>query len=862
MNSAGLTSAQAQELLKKHGLNEIRGKGSLRPVRLLFNQFTDFLIILLLAAASLAFLLGDRLDGLAIIAIVVLNAGLGFLQEYKAEKAIAALKKITVTKIRTRRDGQEVLLDSRELVPGDVIFIEEGTIIPADGQITEAQQLEVNEASLTGESLPVLKKPARRLTDGNEGVISDSEGLVFSGTSVAHGRAQVQVTNTGMQTRFGKIAAQLGEIKNDETPLQKRVTVLGKQLGILGVGASFLVLLLASWAGNPLFTSFLTAVSLAVAAVPEGLPTVITITLAIGVQRMARAKTIVRKMTAVEALGSTTVIATDKTGTLTRNQMQVREIYADGRWQIPSKIRENLSQSLGLQKIVQVSALCNTASLVFKHDHKTFDVLGDTTEGALLMLIHEVGFNSETLKKGKELLEEFSFDSTKKLMSVVYRKENETEVLTKGAPEAVLNSSQFLLRHGQTTELNPEKRQKVENDFKKAAAAGYRVIAFAYKKIEKKPLIYTRAEAESQLVFLGLAAISDPPREEVKEAIRFCREAGVRAVMITGDNELTANAIATEIGLISEGEDVLTGQQLEMSSEEELKKILPKVRIFARTTPEQKYRIVKAYQDLGEVVAVTGDGVNDALALKQADVGAAMGTTGTDVAKEAADIIITDDNFATIAQAVEEGRTIFANIRGAIKYLVGCNTGEVLTVLAGVLLGWPLLLTPLQLLYVNLITDGLPALALAVTPKKEAPIKNRPNRNGGLLGLTDLPWFLETSLVTTLLTLTAFAAGLTVSATLARTLAFTTLIFVQHFVFLDVWGRDRSSFNLKFLKNAWFLTAFFGALLLQPLLIYQPLLAKIFALTPEQPLLLLFAVLLSLVTLLVSETRKIILNRR
>lgn len=836
---AGLSNKQAQKLLTQFGYNEIVGKPRQTPFQILISQFTSVLVVLLIIASIASLFLGDLLDGIFILLIVILNGALGFIQEYKAEKTIAALKKMTVTTVRVIRDGVEQKIDSKLLVPGDVIILEEGDKIPADGTLLESLHLEVNEASLTGESMPVEKN-----------VHDEGKRLIYLGTIVAKGRAKVEVSAIGMQTRFGQIAASLSKIKEEETPLQKKLDVLGKQLGILAIAASGTVFIIGFFAKHPLIEMMLTSISLAVAAVPEGLPAVITITLAVGMQRMAREKAVLRKLSSIEALGSATVIATDKTGTLTRNEMRVTKVWLDGISY--SSHDKDLGLSHGdFGRLLTTGVICNNASLVYKHDHGKYDILGDTTEGALLLLAQDRGLVTEQVKQNGTLLEEFAFDPTLKMMTVVWESHKQKTIYTKGAPESVLKSCT----------LDEQSRQNIESEFREYAKEGLRVIALAYKNVERVPK--TRHEAERDLTFIGFVGIADPPREEVKNAIALAEKAGIRTIMITGDNELTANAIGSKIGLIKQNEEIITGSQFAQLSDEEALGRLNNIRIFARTTPDQKLRIVQLLQKMGHVVAVTGDGVNDALALKQSDVGVAMGITGTDVAKEAADMIITDDNYATLVTAVEEGRTIFDNIKSAVKYLVGCNVGEVIAVVVGMLLGWPLILTPLQLLYINLVTDGLPAIALAVTPKHDGIMKRKPRTGKNIFDRLDGVWFIEISVLTAVTTLIAFWVGQKIgNLKLARTMAFTTIILVQHFILLDVWTRDSSILKKNVFADKIFLLAFFGPLILQPLLIYIPLLSGIFKITQVSLVQLVLVIALSAILLISSEIRKTVFLRR
>lgn len=823
MKPIGLSDQEAEKRLIRYGPNEIVDRPRTTAIAIFASQFTSLLIVLLVIAAAASLFLGDLLDGIFILLIVILNGILGFVQEYKAEKAIAALKKMTVSSVRVVRDGLEHKIDSKRLVPGDVVILEEGDKIPADCALVESLHLEVNEASLTGESMPVEKNHQ-----------DEDKKHIFLGTIIVKGRAKAIVENTGMQTKFGAIAASLSLIEEEETPLQKKLDGLGKQLGIVAIVASAVVFIIGFFTTQPIIEMILTSISLAVAAVPEGLPAVITITLAIGMQRMAKKKAILRKLSSIEALGSTTLIATDKTGTLTKNEMRVVKIWT----------HENNERLM--HQLLVAGVLCNNANLVYKQDHGSYDVLGDTTEGALLLLAQDRGIAAEQLKQDGTILEEFAFDPTPKMMSVVWNKNNKLTIYTKGAPESVL---------AKCSRLTTKTKETIEQSFQEFAREGLRVIALAHKNVREVPK--TREDAESELTFIGFVGIADPAREEVKDAIALAQEAGIRTIMITGDNELTARAIGNKIGLLQKNDEVITGYQFARLSDHEALARLPVIRIFARTSPDQKLRIVQLLQRLGHVVAVTGDGVNDALALKQSDVGVAMGITGTDVAKEASDMILTDDNYATLVTAVEEGRTIFDNIKSAIKYLVGCNIGEIIAVVVGMVLGWPLILTPLQLLYINLVTDGLPAIALAVAPKHERIMQRKPRTAISVFDRLDFVWFLEVSLLTAVTTLVAFWLGhKTQQLEIARAFAFTTIILVQHFILLDVRVRDRSVFRGHLLKDSLFVFTFVTPLILQLFLLYIPSLSAIFRIARISAPQLALVILLSSVLLIFSEIRK------
>ncbi|MBP7967353.1 HAD-IC family P-type ATPase, partial [Candidatus Woesebacteria bacterium] len=675
----GLTTQKAEELLKVHGLNTIQEQRKKRFITILFEQFNNFLTILLVVAAILSFFIGEPIDGILILLIVILNGLFGVYQEAKASEAIAALKEMTITRIRVLRDDQEVELDSRYLVPGDVIFVEEGVKIPADGVILETINLEINEAALTGESMAVSKATNEEL---------------YMGTIVSRGRGYAKIKSTGMQTKFGEIASRLSTMTEAKSPLMMKLESVTKAIGIIGIIASMLVFFLATMEGSAYFAAFLLAISLAVAVVPEGLPAVMTITLSIGVKEMAKRKAIIRKLTAIEALGSVTLIATDKTGTLTTNKMQVKELYFN------EHRHENLEEisikNSVFNLLVLNGVVCSTATLSPHVDGKGFDILGDPTEGALLLLAQKKNQMVEDVRSQWKLIEEIPFDSISKKMVVKVKNQSEELTFTKGAPESILQLSHKILIGDTELDLTEERRKNITDVLEHWANQGLRVLAFSYKKEHTTKL--------DKQVFLGMAAIYDAPRPEIRAAVQRAHAAGIQVVMITGDNEKTAQAIAREAHIMETGDRVLTGQDLDTMSDKELLTILKDVKVFARTTPFHKHHIVSLYQQQGEIVAVTGDGVNDAIALKQADVGVAMGLVGTDVARETADMVITDDNFATIVDAIEEGRNIIKNLKNAIAYLLSCNVTEALSLIIGMLLGFPHIFYPIQFLYINLVT--------------------------------------------------------------------------------------------------------------------------------------------------------------
>mgnify|MGYP005838496061 CR=1 FL=1 len=799
----GLTTDKAKELLTVYGPNVLAKQKDKSFFQVLVDQLNNFLTILLLVAAVLSFVIGEPLDGWLITSIVILNALFGVYQEYKASKAIAALADLTVTKVRVLRDGTESEIDSHLLVPGDIIFIEEGVKIPADGVVLESINLEINEAALTGESFGVAKKK------------SDQS---YMGTIVTRGRGYLSITATGMQTGFGKIAGKLANIESVKSPLQKKLEIVTKSIGIVGIIASIIVFFLATFQGSEYFAAFLLAISLAVAVVPQALPAVMTITLSLAVKEMAKKKAIIRKLTAIEALGSITLIATDKTGTLTTNKMKVKEIYINGHVHHETKTAK---QSVTFEELLHNSILCSTATLSPKESGKGFDVVGDPTEGALLLLAEENGLLSEAVRDEWKLIEEIPFDSVSKRMSVKVKKDEELRTYTKGAPESILDLCEKIIIDDSEVKLTKEKREDIEKNLALWADHGLRVLAFSFKNEHGRNL-------ENQ-TFLGMTAIYDAPRPEIKDAISRANSAGISVVMVTGDNEKTAAAIALESGLMKKDDMVLTGEQLDVMSDEELLKILPKVKVFARVTPFHKHHIVTLHQKRGEIVAVTGDGVNDAIALKQADVGIAMGKVGTDVARETADMVITDDNFATIVVAIEEGRNIIKNLRNAIAYLLSCNATEAVSLIIGILIGYPHIFYPIQFLYINLVTDGIPALSLSFSPREPNLMHRKPEKKLQLLGNFYVRYILVIGLFASGLVIGTYLWFNRISPELANTAAFSVLALIQSFIFVDVWLTQRNLVtNLSKLISPVFMLAFVLPFIAQYAIVTVPSLERIF----------------------------------
>lgn len=681
----GLSSSEVQAKKIEFGKNELILEKRQTGLKILISQFKNILNLILFLAALFSLGIGYYVDGVFILAVIILNSFFGFIQEYRAEKSLEKLRNYSVPTVRVKRDGKEAVISSSELVPGDIMIISEGDRISADCTAVDPQRLEVDEAILTGESLPVYKEEGDAL---------------YSGTLVTKGKAMAKVTAIGMQTRFGQIAKTLESVETEQTPLQKNLADLGRNLSFGILAIALMIIPIGLFYQDDLFQITLTAVSIAVAAIPQGLPAVITVSLALGTNRMAKRKAVVRTMSSVETLGSVQIVLVDKTGTLTENAMRVKQVW--------------IPDSKDKKSVLLACVLGNTASLVAKEGSFEPDIVGDKTDGALLLWSSKEEENKDIPKDGK-IIDEHVFDAKTRMITTVWEQGEKKHVFVRGAPEAVLEKSN----------ASEKLRAEAEKTYERYASEGLRVIALATKN-DNEAHQKNREELESELNFLGIIGIYDPPRQEVKAAVEDARRAGVRTIMVTGDNELTALAIAKEVGIIEKGDDVVTGKQLSEMSDGDLKEILGKVNVFARSKPEDKLRLTAILKEQGYVVGVTGDGVNDALALKKADVGIAMGKTGTDVAKEASDIIIADDNFKTIVLAIEEGRTIYRNIATAITYLLTGNLSEIALVFFGTLLGFPAILLPTQILWINLVTDVFPAMALASDTKHPDVLSARP----------------------------------------------------------------------------------------------------------------------------------------
>jgi Ca2+-transporting ATPase len=846
----GLTSEEAGERLKRHGPNAIREKKRKTPLMLLLDQFRDFMILVLLAAAVVSGIIGEPTDTIAIIVIVVLNAIIGFVQEYRAEKAMAALKRMAAPVSVVLRNNRPENVPASEIVPGDIVLLEAGNMVPADMRLIETAQLKVEEAALTGEFLPVKKTPDT--LPAEEIPLGDRTNMAYRGTIVTYGRGRGVVVATGMETEIGKIATMLQEEDEVKTPLQKRLQVFGQRLALAVLAICAIVFVLGLFRGEEPLTMLLTAISLAVAAIPEALPAVVTISLALGARKLVRQNALVRKLPAVETLGSVTYICSDKTGTLTLNRMTVEEIWAYGKEELQQSVPEVLYIALALSNDAEEDASGNP--------------MGDPTETALFEAAKKRGFDKRALDKIYPRIGEIPFDSERKCMTTIHswgeyggKAEDGPSIVsfTKGAVDVLVEKADFMLTSEGVKPLNRRELIKVNDDM---ASRGLRVLCIAMKEWGALPGDISPETVERDLIILGLVGMMDPPRQEAKEAVRLCRTAGIIPVMITGDHPLTAKVIAKRIGITEDGErNIITGQELERLNLEEFEDQVQRIRVYARVAPEQKLNIVKALQERGQFVAMTGDGVNDAPALKRADIGVAMGITGTDVAKEAAHMILLDDNFATIVKAVREGRRIFDNIRKFIRYTMTSNSGEIWTIFLAPFLGLPIPLLPIHILWINLVTDGLPGLALAAEPA-ERDVMKRPPRDpeesifAHGLGV-QIVWV---GLLMGFVCIFTQAWTIKAGDPNWQTMVFTVLCLSQMGNVLAIRSERESLFSQGLRSNLPLLGAFILTFLLQMATIYVPFLNPVFKTKPLSAWELLVTLAMSSVVFFAVETEKLI----
>ncbi|MCH6268930.1 calcium-translocating P-type ATPase, SERCA-type, partial [Neobacillus citreus] len=843
--SSGLSAEEVKKRVKQYGLNELEEGEKQSALLLFFSQFKDFMVLVLLAATLISGLLGEYIDAIAIIAIVIINGFLGFFQERRAEKSLQALKELSAPQVSVLRDGKWIKIPSKEIVVGDIMKFTSGDRIGADVRLIESKSLEIEESALTGESVPV-SKITEKLTNENPG-IGDMENTAFMGTMVTRGNGVGVAIATGMKTAMGQIAGLLQTAESQETPLQRRLEQLGEILITVALLLTFLVVAVGVIQGHDIYTMFLAGVSLAVAAIPEGLPAIVTVALSLGVQKMIKQKAIVRKLRAVETLGCASVICSDKTGTMTQNKMTVTHLWSGGQtWTVDgggyqpkgdffrNEKKVHPKDEKALQQMLIFGMLCNHSEINLKGEDYILD--GDPTEGALLVSAMKAGFNRPKLLEEFTIMNEFPFDSARKMMSIhVKDKQGRHFIITKGAPDVILGISESILWDGRTQYLNKETNQKVQSAIDNLASQALRTIAIAFKPIPANTYIFSEKEAESKLTFIGVQGMIDPPRPEVKLAVKECKEAGIKTVMITGDHAITAKAIAAQLGILTSKSKVLDGKQLSEMSVEDLENVVEDVSVFARVSPEHKLKIVKALQNRGHIVAMTGDGVNDAPAIKAADIGVAMGITGTDVAKEASALVLLDDNFATIKAAIKEGRNIYENIRKFVRYLLASNVGEILVMLFAMLLGLPLPLVPIQILWVNLVTDGLPAMALGLDRPEENVMKRGPRSPNEGVFSRGLGWkVVSRGFLIGLVTLFAFMIVYHNDPSqlqYAQTVAFATLVMAQLIHVFDC-RSEKSVLSRNPFGNQYLVWAVISSLLMVLVVIYYPPLQPIFHTLP------------------------------
>ncbi len=863
----GLSPQEAQGRLQTYGLNELKKEKGKSPIKLFLGQFTDVLMIILIIATALSLVIGETVDAIIILVIVFASAILGFTQEYRSEKAVEALKKMTAPTALVIRDGKEVRVPATELVPGDVYLLYTGDKIPADARLLEASNLKIEEAALTGESTAVEKSTEPM---GENAQLNDRRNMVYTGTIVAYGRGKALVTETGMATEFGKIAQMVQSTTTEETPLEKRLASVGKWIGILAITICIGVALVGIVVEQrPVLDMVLWAVSLAVAAVPEALPAIVTGALAIGMYRMAKVNTVVKRLPAVETLGSTSVICSDKTGTMTKGEMTVQRIYInntaikvtgigyapEGQFEIDN---QPYAPDAQLKELLKVASLCNDSAMEKSAETGKWTVKGDPTEGALIVTAAKAGLSKAQLDQQEPRIAEIPFSSERKRMTTIHNVGDKKVAYMKGAPEIIIDKCSYIVLNGKVQKLTSEQRTELHKVIEAMALQALRNLGFAYKELPKDTAVFDE-KIEAGFTFVGITGMIDPPRSEVKDAIAICRQAGIRVVMITGDHKLTATAVAQELNLLDEGDPegkVLTGTELEQMTDQQLLDVVENVVIYARVAPEHKMRIVKAWKQKDQVVAMTGDGVNDAPALKMADIGVAMGITGTEVTKEAASMVLADDNFASIVKAVKEGREIYDNIKKYLTYLLQCNIMEILVMFIAVVAvptlasmftpglnstesglqsinNAAIALTAVQLLWMNLVTDGLPAIALGVDPGDPDLMERKPRKPKESIFTRDVKTFLIASpILTSSLLLLAFfmhQPWLGEHQLLeARTQLLTAMIMIELAIALCSRSYKYPVFKVGVFKNKYLWYAILSSFALQLFILYMPGIQTIF----------------------------------
>ena len=846
----GLNEKQVEDKQNKFGLNKLEEKKKESIVIKFIKQFNDFMIIILIIASIISAVVArlegsnDYFDSIIIIAIVVFNAIMGLVQEAKAEKSLEALKKMTAPTCRVKRNGKISTIKSEQIVPGDIVLLEAGNYVPADCRLISSSNLKIEESSLTGETVPVLKEANSILKEKT--ALGDMVNMAFSTTIVVNGHGEAIVTDIGMNTKVGKIAKMIITNEAPETPIQKKLEEVGKSLGIACLGICLLIFVIGLLKKIEPIEMFMTSVGLAVAAIPEGLPAIVTIMLSIGVTKMAKKNSIIRKLPAVETLGSSSVICSDKTGTLTQNKMQVTKI---------ANINGETNDKEYIKWLMGMATMCTDVEI--SKENGKMELTGEPTEKAIVSKALDEGQNKNELYNVMKRVKDIPFDSSRKMMTTIHKMPNGYRVITKGAPDVLLKRCNKVYDNGNVTTLDYSKTKLIENQNNKMADEALRVLAIAYLDIPNLPSKIDTETVEKNLIFIGLIGMIDPPREGVKEAVATCKKAGIKTVMITGDHIITAKAIAKDLGILRGSDLAITGEELDKIPQSILQKNIMNYSVFARVTPEHKVRIVKAYQSTGAVVAMTGDGVNDAPALKNADIGIAMGKNGTDVAKNAADMVLTDDNFVTIVEAVKQGRNIFDNIKKAVHFLIATNIGEIVTIFLGLVLGLKSPLLAIQLLWINLVTDSLPAIALGLE-KPEADIMDKKPRDSkkGIFAAGLWQRIITEGTMLGILTLVAFSVGnYLYDIEVGRTMAFVSLGLLELVHSFNI-KSEESIFKVGLFENKYLMGAFILGVILQIVVVVIPSVAEVFKLVPLTQVQWMYTFGISILPLVIMEIQK------
>ncbi len=847
VSKSGLSENQVKENLDKYGYNQLTEKKKQTVMQVFLTQFKDLLVIILIIAAIISMATGNVESTLVIFAVIILNAILGTVQHFKAEQSLDSLKALSAPSAKVYRNGKKIEIQSKEIVPGDILILEAGDMVAADGRIIENFSLQVNESSLTGESESVNKFIDEIKEE--EIALGDQKNMVFSGSLVTYGRALVIITGTGMNTEIGKIAHLMEETQEKQTPLQISLDDFSKKLAIGILVVCAIVFALSLYRGDSILNSLMFAVALAVAAIPEALSSIVTIVLALGTQKMAKENAIVKKLRAVEGLGSVSVICSDKTGTLTQNKMTVKKVYFDNKLIDGEEV--DLNDELA-NYLISSSILCNDST------SKNGVEIGDPTEVALVNLGHKLSLDELNLRKSYGRLGELPFDSDRKLMSTLHKFDSKNLMFTKGAFDVLLDRIVKIKTSTGVREITYEDKQNIINANKQLSQSGLRVLAFAYKEFANPEFL--SLEDENNYTFIGLISMIDPPREESAEAVKDCITAGIKPVMITGDHKITASAIAKQIGILRDGDRAIEGVELDKMSDDELKSNIENIAVYARVSPEHKIRIVRAWQEKDEIVAMTGDGVNDAPALKQADIGIAMGITGTEVSKDAASVILTDDNFSTIVKSVANGRNIYKNIKNSIKFLLSGNTSGILSVLYTSVMALPMPFHAVHLLFINLLTDSLPAIAIGMEKSKKDLLKDKPrSRNSSILSKDFISEIAIEGLIIAVFTLFAFYMGLKTNEAVASTMAFSTLCLARLFHGFNCRG-DKSILSIGLFSNRFSWMAFGVGVLLLNLVLFVPFLQTLFEVSDLTSSQIGYIYLFAFIPTLIIQVAKVILD--